>query len=183
MIGNVVSTFAQGSLEGATAANRGLHTAYERVVPEGMQPGAAAAPAAWRGLMSQLAPSLPRSSIHRESDDVIGLRDELERTEIALEAAAEVAQSMRVEMANASAEASRRSLEARVLRVAFEEVEARSAEEAGRLMHAMNARDESERSLREELEALVAEGGEAVGMAVEVIAHAAMSHGDMEWQR
>ena len=133
--------------------------------------------------MSQLAPSLPRSSIHRESDDVIGLRDELERTEIALEAAAEVAQSMRVEMANASAEASRRSLEARVLRVAFEEVEARSAEEAGRLMHAMNARDESERSLREELEALVAEGGEAVGMAVEVIAHAAMSHGDMEWQR
>jgi hypothetical protein len=37
MIGNVVSTFAQGSLEGATAANRGLHTAYERVVPEGMQ--------------------------------------------------------------------------------------------------------------------------------------------------
>ena len=37
LVGNVVSSFAQGSLEGASAANRSLSTMYERVVPESVQ--------------------------------------------------------------------------------------------------------------------------------------------------
>ena len=37
LLGNVLSSFAQGSMEGHSAAHRSLHSAYEKIIPDAVQ--------------------------------------------------------------------------------------------------------------------------------------------------
>ena len=135
---------------------------------------------AWQALVKQ---NLGPSTSSRLSTEVSGLRDQLEWAEDALDAAGKVAEVLRGELNDASAESSRLRWEASLLRAALEAVEQSGAHHATTLRQFVSRQADAEKALGDELRALATDGEHAAAKTVEALSHAMFAHEDIQWQK